>query len=78
MQYLRKKKQILKERRDRYSLRIPNDIRKFLSNAEVKLHLTMQFYKQYKTYAVTLNRRQKAKVACKIAAKKLVYTILSV
>ena len=88
MRYLRKKKQIRKERRDRYSLRIPNDIllkkyikgvaSKFLSNPEVKLRLTMQFYKQYKAYAVTLNRRQKAKVTCKIAAKKFVYTILSV
>ena len=88
MRYLRKKKQIRKERRDRYSIRIPNDIllkkyikgvaSKFLSNPEVKLRLTMQFYKQYKAYAVTLNRRQKAKVACKIAAKKFVYTILSV
>ena len=88
MHYLRKKKQICKERRDRYSLRIPKDIlvkkyikgtaSKFLANPEVKLCLTMQFYKQYKAYAVTLNRCQKAKVACKIAVKKFVCTILSI
>ena len=49
----------------------------FLANAEIKLHFTMQFYKQYKAYAVTLNRRRKQKTACKLAAKKVVYAISS-
>ena len=81
MRYSREKKRICKERSDRYSLRIPCEkyikgiASKFLANPEVKLLLTMQFYKQYKAYAVTL---KKAKVACKIAAKKFVYTILSI
>ena len=62
MRYSREKKRICKERSDRYSLRIPCEkyikgiASKFLANPEVKLRLTMQFYKQYKAYAVTLNR----------------------
>ena len=37
----------------------------------------MQFYKQFSVYAATLPRSQKIKVACRTAAKRLLYNALS-
>ena len=64
LHYLKEKSQICKERRDKYSLRtfkviliskyIKGIAKEFLANAEIKLQLTMEFYKRYKAYTLVL------------------------
>ena len=49
----------------------------FIHNPEIKLYLTMKFNKKFKSYAFKLSTSKKAKLACRIAAKKLIHKILS-
>lgn len=85
--YVEKKAKICKSRRDRYVMHSPKDslikqyvnglTRRFLSNPEIKLFLTMQFNRQMQVYAKALSSSHKAKMAYQIAAKKLVYETLA-
>ena len=85
--YSQNKVEICKEKRDKYLLQPPKDClikqyvtnfaNSFLSNPEIKLYLTMKFNQKLTSYAMKLSTSQKAKVACRIAAKKLMHEVLS-
>ena len=49
----------------------------FMYNPEVKLCLTLKLCKQFRTYTEKLSNKMKAKTACRLAAKNLVHTILT-
>ena len=76
---LKNRAKICQEKRDKYLLQPPknsiikgyvaNFVKRFLSNLEIKLYLTMIFNKKLKLYAMKLSLSQKVKVACQIAAK---------
>ena len=48
-----------------------------MSNADVKLCLTMKLCKQFSSYTKKLSNKMKAKTACRLAAKNIVHEVLS-
>ena len=50
---------------------------KFMRIPEIKLCLTLELCKQFKSYTEKLSNKLKSKTACRLAAKNLVHQILT-
>ena len=85
--YSEHREEICRKKREEYVLRVPNEglvksfvkglISQFVCNPEVKLSLTLELSKQFKSYTEKLSNKLKSKTACRLAAKNLVHQILT-
>ena len=85
--YCEHRKERCSKKKEEYVLRAPNEelvklhvealLDKFMHNPEIKLCLTLELCKQFKSYTEKLSNKLKSKTACRLAAKNLVHQIFT-